>query len=62
MYTFELDITPIQHEKLCFLVRRDQKHFDILLREALDILLDQPDINEYIDKIVNSQYEALVKE
>ena len=62
MHTYEIELTDIEYKKMSFIVFRDGKNFRKVLRDAIDTYLDQPDINEYVDDYIESQYKQLLNE
>ena len=62
MHTYKIQLTDIQYKKMSFIVFRDRENFGKILRDAINSYLDQPDINEYVDSFIESQYKQLVNE
>lgn len=57
MHQVLVNIDSLMLERLCFVARRDMKQIDLVIYEALREYLDQPDIELYIQRIIEEEYK-----
>ena len=62
MHTYKIELTDLQYKRMSFIVFRDRKNMGKVLRDAINSYLDQPDINEYVDDYIESQYKQILNE